>query len=51
MTEHDMDIIFELADRLMVLNHGEVIAIGNPDAVRDDPTVRKVYLGQGYQHA
>jgi branched-chain amino acid transport system ATP-binding protein len=51
MTEHDMDIIFELADRLMVLNYGEVIAIGNPDAVRDDPTVRKVYLGRGHQHA
>ena len=48
MTEHDMDIIFELADRLMVLNYGEVIAIGNPDAVRDDPTVRKVYLGRGH---
>lgn len=51
MTEHDMDIIFELADRLMVLNYGEVIAVGEPAAVRDDPTVRKVYLGQGYQHA
>lgn len=51
MTEHDMDIIFELADRLMVLNYGEVIAVGKPEAVRDDPTVRKVYLGQGYQHA
>jgi branched-chain amino acid transport system ATP-binding protein len=48
MTEHDMDIIFELADRLMVLNYGEVIAIGNPAAVRDDPTVRKVYLGHGH---
>ncbi|MBZ6078473.1 ABC transporter ATP-binding protein [Microvirga puerhi] len=51
MTEHDMDIIFEMADRLMVLSYGEVIAIGDPEKVRDDPTVRKVYLGQGYQHA
>jgi branched-chain amino acid transport system ATP-binding protein len=51
MTEHDMDIIFELADRLMVLNYGEVIAIGRPEAVRDDPMVRKVYLGQAYQRA
>jgi branched-chain amino acid transport system ATP-binding protein len=51
MTEHDMDIIFELADRLMVLNYGEVIANGDPAAVRDDPTVRRVYLGQGHQHA
>ncbi|TKT78388.1 ABC transporter ATP-binding protein [Aquamicrobium sp. LC103] len=51
MTEHDMDIIFELADRLMVLNFGEVIAMGAPGAVRDNPTVRKVYLGQDHQHA
>ena len=51
MTEHDMDIIFELADRLMVLNYGEVIAVGAPEAVREDPTVRKVYLGRGFQHA
>ena len=51
MTEHDMDLIFELADRLMVLNYGEVIAVGEPAAVRDDPTVRRVYLGKGMQHA
>jgi len=49
MTEHDMDIIFELADRLMVLNFGEVIAMGDPHAVRSDPMVRKVYLGHGQQ--
>jgi len=48
MTEHDMDIIFELADRLMVLNFGEVLAMGAPQAVRDDATVRRVYLGQGH---
>ena len=51
MTEHDMDLIFELADRLMVLNYGEVIAVGEPAAVRDDPMVRKVYLGKGAAHA
>lgn len=51
MTEHDMDIIFELADRLMVLNFGEVIAMGRPQEVRDDPMVRRVYLGQGHRHA
>jgi branched-chain amino acid transport system ATP-binding protein len=48
MTEHDMDIIFELADRLMVLNYGEVIAMGDPKSVREDPMVGKVYLGRGH---
>ncbi|WP_293865128.1 ABC transporter ATP-binding protein [uncultured Alsobacter sp.] len=51
MTEHDMDLIFELADTLMVLNYGEVIAAGEPSQVRDDPLVKKVYLGHGAQHA
>jgi len=51
MTEHDMDIIFELADRLMVLNYGEVIASGTPDEVRSNPRVRDVYLGQEMSHA
>lgn len=51
MTEHDMDIIFELADRLMVLNYGEVIAAGDPSEVRDDKTVKEVYLGHEITHA
>jgi len=51
MTEHDMDIIFELADRLMVLNYGEIIASGTPDEVRSNPRVRDVYLGQEMSHA
>jgi branched-chain amino acid transport system ATP-binding protein len=44
--EHDMDTIFAVADRITVLDHGQVIADGLPDAVRDDPHVRAVYLGQ-----
>ena len=51
MTEHDMDIIFDLADRLMVLNYGEVVTVGTPEAVRQDETVRQVYLGKGSGHA
>ena len=51
MTEHDMDIIFELAGQLMVLNYGEVIALGKPGDVRGDALVRKVYLGQSGYHA
>jgi branched-chain amino acid transport system ATP-binding protein len=46
-TEHDMDVVFEHADRVMVLNRGEIIAVGRPDEVRADPRVRATYLGGG----
>jgi len=46
-TEHDMDVVFEHADRLMVLNRGLLIAEGAPHDVRKDPQVRSVYLGEG----
>jgi len=45
-TEHDMDVVFAHADRIVVLNRGEVIAAGTPDTVRADPRVREVYLGR-----
>ena len=50
-TEHDMDIVFEHADRVMVLNRGEVIASGTPETVRHDPRVRATYLGEGLVYA
>jgi branched-chain amino acid transport system ATP-binding protein len=43
--EHDMDVVFSLADRITVLHYGEVLADGRPDAVRADPRVYEVYLG------
>jgi len=45
--EHDMDVVFSLADRITVLHYGEVLADGAPDAVRADPRVYEVYLGTG----
>ena len=45
--EHDMDVVFSLADRITVLHGGEVLADGPPDAVRADPRVYEVYLGTG----
>ncbi len=45
-TEHDMDVVFGHADRILVLNRGAVIALGPPDAVRNDPEVRAIYLGE-----
>lgn len=51
MTEHDMDVIFDLADRLMVLNYGAVVCQGDPVVVREDDMVKQVYLGKGVGHA
>ena len=45
-TEHDMDVVWSAADRVLVLHQGRVIAEGTPDAVRADPTVQQVYLGE-----
>jgi branched-chain amino acid transport system ATP-binding protein len=46
-TEHDMDVVFEHADRILVLNRGTLIAEGSPEQVRANPQVRAVYLGEG----
>lgn len=51
MTEHDMDVIFGIADQVLVLNYGELIASGTVEEVRQSPTVREVYLGQEMDHA
>ncbi|WP_395446344.1 ABC transporter ATP-binding protein (plasmid) [Aminobacter sp. UC22_36] len=51
MTEHDMGVIFGLADRIMVMNQGRKIAEGNIDNIRADPVVRDVYLGKEAHHA
>jgi branched-chain amino acid transport system ATP-binding protein len=44
-TEHDMDVVFAHADRVVVLHRGQVIAQGEPAEVRAHPEVRAVYLG------
>lgn len=46
MVEHDMDAVFRLADVISVLVGGAVIASGAPQAIRDDPEVRRAYLGE-----
>jgi branched-chain amino acid transport system ATP-binding protein len=45
-TEHDMDVVFAAADRIVVLHEGRVIADGLPAAVREDRRVQAVYLGE-----
>ena len=46
-TEHDMDVVFEQADRILVLNRGTLIAQGTPEEVRRNKEVRAIYLGEG----
>lgn len=45
LVEHDMDIVFSLADQVSVLVYGKLVASGEPMAVRDDPVVIEAYLG------
>ena len=44
-TEHDMDVVFNHADRIIVLNRGELVAEGTPDEVQANEKVKEIYLG------
>ena len=46
MVEHDMGVVFDLADRISVVVYGRVIASGTPEAIRADPQVQASYLGK-----
>jgi branched-chain amino acid transport system ATP-binding protein len=47
MVEHDMSVVFDLADRISVLVYGEIIATDVPDRIRANPAVQEAYLGTG----
>jgi branched-chain amino acid transport system ATP-binding protein len=46
IVEHDMGVVFGLADRISVLVYGEILASGTPAEIRHDPKVREAYLGE-----
>jgi len=45
-TEHDMDVVFSIAEKITVLHQGQVLAEGTPTEVRSNPEVQRVYLGE-----
>ena len=45
-TEHDMEVVFAIAEKIAVLHQGRLLAEGTPAEVRSDPDVRRVYLGE-----
>jgi len=45
--EHDMEVVFSIADKITVLHHGEVILSGTPEEVRNNEQVRQIYFGGG----
>ena len=45
LVEHDMDVVFRLAERVTVLVNGSVLATGSPEEIRCDAAVRQAYLG------
>ncbi len=49
MVEHDMSVVFDLADRISVLVYGEIIASDIPEKIRTNPAVQSAYLGQAVE--
>jgi branched-chain amino acid transport system ATP-binding protein len=48
LIEHDMSLVFDLADRVLCLHQGRLVAVGTPDSIRADERVQAVYLGRAH---
>ncbi|MFT4944562.1 MAG: branched-chain amino acid transport system ATP-binding protein, partial [Halovenus sp.] len=48
LVEHNMELVMDVSERIVVLNQGELIADGKPETIRGDPEVQDAYLG-GYE--
>lgn len=46
ITEHDMEVVFSVSDRIMVMHRGACLAIGSPEEIKANPDVRASYLGE-----
>ncbi len=46
ITEHDMKVVFSLAQRIVVMHHGKIVCQGAPEEIRENEMVRKIYLGE-----